>query len=443
MTDIIVKDRINEIIEEIDQVITDNNIETGTNGETKEDSEPKVPQQVKPLEDVPVESNEVDPEPGENPDANKSNDGELATNVTLEPQDEKQADLRVLPNPVAVSKISVPVDDDTGQLIGEEEGFKQIETFIETYQSKSDTDLNDANILKTGTELAAVFTSKIDFHFTVSLGIRNKYRILLGSALNITKAALKQHDKSASWEIYFKEQIGMGKWSLSSAEKYMKLAKIQHVRRWAFLGLERLESIRTVLDKEGYLKFLEKEDRNGDDYDPNYDAYEEFFKDHNISISFEEENIDAFRVAIDAAVLKRKIVLYYKKRNENVPDNKKVENTVKDDLIDDLISDGIEMKSKIIGDLYRYDKDGTDPNSLLEDMQLSNSNKISKENNDRLTDIRTIDGIPVLVSELRSKVKYFNNHKDLIVKIKPQHIRDLETELNALKALVASHQSTK
>ncbi|MFH2096662.1 MAG: hypothetical protein ABIJ16_13210, partial [Bacteroidota bacterium] len=56
-----------------------------------------------------------------------------------------------------------------------------------------------------------------------------------------------------------------------------------------------------------------------------------------------------------------------------------------------------------------------------------------------LTDIKTVEGFPRIISELKSKVTYLSSHTDLIQKVTPQHVTDLQEQVDALKALVETH----
>lgn len=360
-------------------------------------------------------------DPPKVPEPRKPPGAELKPDVTLEPQNDEQADLRLFKNGVEISYVSVPVDDDSGQWIDDLDVFKGIKDFIRANQCKKGDELKDPNLLKNGTELASEFNEKIFLQEAISLGMVNKYRILLGKILIILKAALKQQNENKGWMDYYDENFS--KSTQSSAIKYMKLARIPNIIRWSFLGLERLESIVAII--------------KGTDISEESDPIAAFFNGANISVDLKDKNFDEFRYAIDTAVLQRKIAKYFDKKNEEISDDKKVKNNVDGSLIHDLVRAGKKIDSSLITDLYHYAKDGADPNTILNHrIETGGNSTSSKEINDTLTDIKTIEGFPKIISELKSKVNYLSNHTDLLKKVSPQHVEDLEEQVNALKNLV-------
>lgn len=350
----------------------------------------------------------------------KSEETGLKPGVTLAPQNENQADLRDVSNGKEVSLVSVPVDDDEGQLIDDMDGFKDIKDFIQTNKSKTGEELNDPDLLEAGTKLASEFDSKVGLQESLTLGVLNKCRLMWGMVLIILQSALKQKDKTASWMKHYAEQPF--KSSLSSAEKYMKLAKISNIIRWAFLGLERLETIFTVI--------------KGTDYMKESDPVGAFFQDANIAINFQEEDLEKWRNSIDEAVTNKKIVKHFEKKNEKLPEDKQVEDTVDRSMIHELISSGKQCKPSLISDLYLFAKGGADPNVLLNDLLETGANTLSGDFKGTLTDIKTIEGFPKIISELKSKVTYLSNHTALIKEITPQHVKDLQAQVTALRKLV-------
>jgi hypothetical protein len=357
----------------------------------------------------------------------KSKETGLAPGVTLLPQNEDQADLRTVANGVEVSYVSVPVDDDAGQVINDVDGFKNLKDFIQENQSKKDEELNDPDLLESGTKLASEFDNKVGLQEAITLGVMNKYRLMWGMSLIILQISLKQKDGSASWMQYY--QAHFTKSSLSSAEKYMKLAKISNIIRWAFLGLERLESIFTVIKDTEYMR--------------ESDPIAAFFCDANIAIDFKEEDLEKWRNTIDEAVTNKKIVKHFERKNENLSEEKKVEDTIDRSLIHDLISNGKKCNPGLINNLFLYKKGGADPNVLLEDLLETGADKLSDNFLGTLTATKTIEGFPKLISELRSKVTFLSNNTALIKEITPQHMEDLQTQVDALKDLVNAHQSTE
>ena len=357
----------------------------------------------------------------------KTEETGLKPGVTLAPQNENQADLELVSNGVEVSLVSVPVDDDEGQLIDDVDGFKDIKDFIQTNKSKTGEELNDPALLEAGTKLASEFDSKVGLQEAITLGALNKCRLMWGMVLIILQSALKQKDKKASWMKHYAEQPFES--SLSSAEKYMKLAKIPNIIRWAFLGLERLETIFTVI--------------KGTDYMEKSDPFGAFFQDANIAINFQEEDLEKWRNAIDEAVTNKKIVKHFEKKNEKLPKEKKVEDTVDRSMIHELISSGKKCAPSLITDLFLYKKGGADPNVLLEDLLETVGNTPSSTIKGILTDIKTLEGLAKIISELRSKNTYLSKNTALIKKITPQHVADLQAQIDALKALVDAHQPTE
>jgi len=354
----------------------------------------------------------------------------LAPGVTLAPQNENQADLGLVSNGVEVSCVSVPVDDDEGQYIDDTDDYKLVQDFIATNKGKKESDIKDTELLKSGTQLAVDFDAKVGLQAVISLGMLNKYRLILGMILNILKdsfEAINTDDKNASWMRYYASC--KFKFSLSSAEKYMKLAKIQNVMRWAFLGLERLEAIYTVIKKTVYIKM---EDPIG-----------EFFRDSDIAIEFHKEDLNNWGNAINFAVVDKKIKMHFETKNKDLPESKQVEDTVDRSLVKELINGGIECKAGTIADLFLFAKGGADPSVILSELLMNGGNKHSKSVKGNLTELKALEGFLKITSQLQSKVNVLKSNSTLLAKVKPEHIEALQEQVTALANLVNVKSTTK
>jgi len=302
--------------------------------------------------------------------------------------------------------------------------------FIATNKDKKESELKDTELLESGTQLAVKFDDKVGLQAAISLGMINKYRLIMGMILNILQAsfnAINADDKNASWMKYYASS--KFKFSLSSAEKYMKLVKIPNVMRWAFLGLERLVAIYTVIKDTVYMEMV--------------DPVAGFFRDAGIAIEFHSEDLDKWRYAIDEAVTDKKIVMHFEKKNEKLPEEKKVKDTVDRGMIHDLIKGGTKCNPSLINDLFLYAKGGADPNVLLDDLLESGGKSPFTAIKGTLTDIKTLEGFPKLISELKSKNTYLSRNTALVKKIAPQHVTDLQAQVDALKALHDVHYTAE
>ena len=209
----------------------------------------------------------------------------------------------------------------------------------------------------------------------------------------------------------------------------MKLARIPDIIRYAFLGLEKLEKIFTAI-KDYY-------DMKGPD------PYGKFLSDCSLSIDLYERDPETFNLTLNVALAQKKVESFYKAMNKDLPKDKIVKNTVEADLIDNFISEGKELTAGLMTDLYLYAKDGANPNTILKESLKGGNRKALKAINKDLTATNTLEGFPKIISELKSKVTYFNNNTDLIKKIAPQHMKDLQAQVTALKALIKKHNTTK
>lgn len=374
-----------------------------------------------------LEETDEKPEHLKSDDPKKVEDTGLPPEVTLEPKNDKHADLRLISNGAQVSWVSVPVDDDEGKLSGETD-FKDIEDFIQTNKAKTEDQLIEQGLLESGTKLASDFNNKVHMRDAISSGIINKYRLMWGEVLIILKKAFNKKNPKGKWMNYYSENFT--KSSLSTAEKYMKLANIPNVIRWSFLGLERLEKIYSVIKDTNYMK------------EP--DPVGAFFSDSDIAINFYDENLENWRNTIDVAVINKKIANHFDKKNKDLPENEKIENTVKYDVIYELISIGKNCDAALINDLYLYAKGGADPNVLLEDrLRCGGGDTDSNSIKGTLKDIKTLEGFPRIISELKTKIGYLRENRALIQKITPQHMDDLQKQVDELKSLVNEHPSAE
>ncbi len=349
---------------------------------------------------------------------------DLADGVTLDPQNDEQLDLNLMEDPVAVSKISVPTDDDQGEFLEDADAITEIRKFIDDNKAKKEEELTE-ELLNKGTEIASNFNKKLSFKEALTLAVITKYYLLYGMALIILKDAVKETGQN--WIFYYKKHFIPS--TYSSAIKYMKLARVPDIIRYAFLGLERLEKIFTAIK---------------DDYDmKGPDPIGTFFRDSSISIDFHECELEKFRHDIDAAVAKIRINNLFKEENKDLPKDKVVKNTVDPSLVDAFIREGKKIEAGLMTDLYLYAKDGANPNTILKEHLKGGNGRILKSINKNLTGTKTIEGFPKLISELKSKVTYLSNHTALVQKITPQHMKDLQAQVTALKALVKAQKTKK
>jgi hypothetical protein len=341
----------------------------------------------------------------------------LAPGVTLDPQNDEQLDLNLMEDPVAVSKISVPTDNDEGEFLEDTEGIKEVRKFIDENRDKEGDELNDAELLKSGTEVAANFNKKLSFKEAITIAVLTKYFLLYGMALIILKDAVKEIGQN--WIYYYKTHFIPS--TYSSAIKYMKLARIPDVIRYAFLGLERLEKIYTAIK---------------DDYDmAGADPIGKFFSDSSISIDFHDCEVENFKYDIDAAVANTRINNFFKDMNDGEPKDNQVENTVDSSLVEDLIRKDKKVEAGLMEDLFLHAKGGADPNVLLEEY-LKTDSKILKRIKKNLTATKTVEGFPKLISELKSKVSFLTKNTALVKEVTIQHVNDLQKEVTALRKLV-------
>jgi hypothetical protein len=352
-------------------------------------------------------------------------ENELGPNVTLDPQNEEQLDLNLMKDPIAVSKISVPTDDDQGEFLDATETVKAIRKYIDENKSKTGDELKDPEFLKTGTELLSGFNKKLSLKEMLTLAVLTKNYLLYGMALIILKNGVKEDGQN--WIYYYKKHFIPS--TYSSAIKYMKLARIPNVIRYAFLGLQRLEKIHTAI----------KDDYGMEEGDP----IGEFFKDNTVNIDLNESEIENFKYEIDVALAKTKLKKFFDQENEDLPEDKLVKNTVDLDLIDELIRKDKKIEEGLMKNLYLFAKGGSNPNVLIEDQLKGGSTNSSKKNRTKLTHIKTIEGFPKIISELKLKVAYFTKNTALLKKVAPQHIKDLQDQVTALKTLIKAQTPSK
>ena len=348
----------------------------------------------------------------------------LPAGVTMDPQNKEQLDLNLMKDPVAVSIISVPTDDDEGGFLEDPEAVKALRKFIDENKSKAGEALKDAELLKIGTEIASSFNNKLSLKEALTLAALTKNSILYGMGLIILKNCVKATGQN--WIYYYKNHFIPS--TYSSAIKYMKLARIPDIIRYSFLGLERLEKIHTAI----------KEDYDMTDDDP----YGDFFKDSSISIDFHDCDLENFKYDIDAAVANTRINNFFKVMNKDISDENQVKNAVDADLIEDLIRKDKKIEAGLMMNLFLYTKGGANPNVLLEEFLKVDSTalKLIKED---LTAVKTIEGFPKLISELKSKVTYLSNNAALAKEITLQHVRDLQTQVTTLRKLVNAQSASK
>jgi len=60
-----------------------------------------------------------------------------------------------------------------------------------------------------------------------------------------------------------------------------------------------------------------------------------------------------------------------------------------------------------------------------------------------LIDVKTIEGFPKIVSQLRSTIKHLTGRTELVKKISLEHISDLDNAIGSLKALINDQQGEK
>jgi archaellum component FlaC len=89
-----------------------------------------------------------------------------------------------------------------------------------------------------------------------------------------------------------------------------------------------------------------------------------------------------------------------------------------------------------MSNLYLFAKGGANPNVLLENQIKGGATKTSENIKRKLTDINTIEGFPKIISELKSRVAYLTSHTALLKEITPQHVKDLQDQVTALKKLI-------
>lgn len=359
-------------------------------------------------------------------DKEKTEGTELAPNVTLDPQNEEQLDLNLMEDPVAVSRISVPTDDDQGEFLEDIEGVKEVRKFINENRDKEGDALKDAELLETGTEIISNFNKKLSFKEMITLAVLTKYFLLYGMALIILKDAVKEMGQN--WMYYYKTNFIPS--TYSSATKYMKLARVPDIIQYAFLGLERLEKIFTAIK---------------DYYDmSSSNPFGKFFRDCLISIDLNESNLEKFKYDVDVAVAKTRINNLFEKMNKNVHEAAmQVKNTVDLSLIDNLISEDKKIGASLINDLYLCSKGGDDPNVLLKSLLKGGNKKASSSIKGTLTATKAIKDFPKFISELRSTILYISKNTALIQKITPQHVKDLQAQVNALKAIIKAQKIEK
>lgn len=344
---------------------------------------------------------------------------ELGPNVTLDPQDEEHLDLNIMKDPVAISKSSVPTDNDEGEFLGDTDAVSELRAFIEVNKDKEGDDLKDDELLKAGTEVASRFNKKLSHKEMRTLAVLTKYNLLYGRALIILKDAVKETGQN--WIYYYKQHFIPS--TYSSTIKYMKLAKIPNVIRYSFFGMQRLEKIYTAI----------KDDYDMDEGDP----IGEFLKENSINIDLHDDQIENFKYEIDSAIAKTRVDKFFNDENKDLPEDKVVKNTIDPDLVDQVIRKDKKIQEGLMKNLYLFAKGGSDPNVLLEDEIKGAASKSAKKNKTKLTDIQTIEGFPKIISELRSKVAYLTKNKALREKVTPKHIADLQAEVTALRKLIS------
>jgi len=359
-----------------------------------------------------------------NPETSTVKEGELAPNVTMDPQTKEQLDLNLMEDPVAVSIISVPTDDDEGEFLEDPEAVKALREFIDENKSKDVEALKDAELLKIGTEIASSFNKKISLKEALTLAALTKNSILYGMSLIILKDCIKATGQN--WIYYYKNHFIPS--TYSSAIKYMKLARIPNIIRYSFLGLERLEKIHTAI----------KEDYDMADSDP----YGEFFNDSSILIDFHDCDLENFKYDIDAAVANTRINNFFKEMNKDISDENQVKNVVDAGLIEDLIRKDKKIEAGLMMDLFLYTKGGANPNVLLEESLKGDRTTLKLIKKD-LTAAKTIEGFPKLISELKSKVKYLTDNKALVKEITQEHVADLEAQVFDLRQLFDKENKSK
>jgi hypothetical protein len=355
----------------------------------------------------------------------KTEETGLAPGVTLDPQNEEQLDLNLMEDAVAVSRISVPTDDDEGEFLEDTEAVKELREFINLNNSEGGSGLRDAELLKIGTEITSSFNKKLSFKEALTLAALTKYRILFGMGLDIVYEVVK--GTGQNWKYYYGENYIPS--TYSSSDKYRKLSKIPNIICYAFLGLERLEKINTAIKGDYDMK--------------GPDPFGQFFKDNSININLNESDLENFKYDVDAAVAKTRTNNLFEEMNKDVPEAMQVKNTVDLSLIDNLISEDKKIEVGLINDLYLYAKGGDDPNVLLKSLLKGGNKKASSGIKGKLTDIKTIKGFPRIVSELKLTISYLSKNTALIQKITPQHVKDLQSQVTALKVLIKAQEKAK
>jgi len=221
--------------------------------------------------------------------------GTLPPNVTEEPQDKEDMDLRGVKDYQKWLSAYLSVSDDKGEFLG-------------------DVDL-EAEVK----DLTIRYSTQTNFAENISIGAITKYRIRQGILFNFQKYLVKERlDKK--WTVWF--TANYDKSLFRSVRDYMKLAKYPNIVSYAVFGKERLLQITRQIGEP-----------TGDD------PIKAFLADCGIEFdSYAETDHQELKIATDIAITRKKL------------DSEGLEE-VADDKVEALVRNGIDLTVHRLGQM--------------------------------------------------------------------------------------------
>ena len=323
-------------------------------------------------------------------------------NVTIEPQNNEQFHLGIMRMTQDGLNITVRVQDDDGEYIGDKTLEAKVKAYCERFNNIAALTEEDLDkLLAEGPELTSSYVKRINSNDSWSKGVKTKYQIRAGMMLLGQKEGVKR--KKGIWTEWFKAKYIPEQ--LRSAQVYMAVAKIPNIIRYAILGLDRLYEIQRVVkdyrDEDPVMRFIVE---NGIVFDPS-----------------EEVDLVAFKQEIDVALARQKLL-------DNGLEGVSI------DRIKDFVKDGFEIEGKHIKALKLAKKINGDLNQCMEEMFANGGRPYATQSG-----VNKADAFKKSTDRFMSAVDQALDEDEYLEGITPHIVRQLKLKIENLEARVASN----
>lgn len=246
-----------------------------------------------------------------------------------------------------------------------------------------------------------------------------KQSILIGQICNKLKEQVKKPGQT--WGMWVAENMknGIEKRSL---QKYMRIAAFPDAEQHAFLGIDRLDYLCTVINEESEDSVDEESDNP---FDKSKDPVGYLFNRHHIT-KCSPEDLDGFKKCIDICIACEKL-----KKAGIEYDSDHVELLINGSKDDDDENNKFKFSKSVINELKTVKKAGEDTKQYIKKLAL-NKGKLAASDKDihiTLHDFNSLgERMIKVINVMLTKI-------DITTTIDKKILNDVEAKINELKAI--------